>query len=216
MTGFEQVVIICINEEQKLKRFKKYSFPSSLSFLASVISFKLCPEQKISPTAAMIITLTESFDGTNWTETADLSTSRRLAAQMGASNTSSLIVGGALTAPGARTATTEVWNGTAWTEVNDLNTGRNNHAGAGNVSLGIVFGGNESPTTPYTAKTEAWNGTSWSEVADMATPRQYVKGGGTDTSAIVLGGFIQGPGAKTDATEEWSADDFQIKTMTTS
>ena len=45
-----------------MKRSKKYSFPSSSLFLASVISFKLCPEQKISPTAAMIITLTEAFD----------------------------------------------------------------------------------------------------------------------------------------------------------
>jgi hypothetical protein len=159
--------------------------------------------------------LSESWNGTSWTETADLSTSRRLAAQMGASNTSSLIVGGALTVPGARTATTEVWNGTSWTEVNDLNTGRNNHAGAGNVSLGIVFAGNESPTTPYTAKTEAWNGTSWSEVADMASARQYVKGGGTDTSAIVLGGYAP-TGAQTAATEEWTAADFEIKTMTTS
>ena len=62
MTGFEHIIIICINEEHKLKRSEKYSFPPSAFSLASVISFKLCPEQKTSPTAAMIITLTESFD----------------------------------------------------------------------------------------------------------------------------------------------------------
>ena len=36
-----------------------YALPSSSFFLASVISFRLCPEQKTSPTAAMIMTLIE-------------------------------------------------------------------------------------------------------------------------------------------------------------
>ena len=133
---------------------------------------------------------------------------------MGASNTSSLIVGGALTSPGARTANTEVWNGSSWTEVNNLNSARNNLAGAGNVSVGIAFAGNEN-SPPYSAKTEAWNGTSWSEVNDMSSPRQYVKGGGTASSAIVLGGYIEGPGAASDLTEEWTAD-LANKTITAS
>ena len=156
--------------------------------------------------------LSESWNGSAWTETADLNTSRRLAGQMGASNTSSLIVGGALTSPGARTANTEVWNGSSWTEVNNLNSARNNLAGAGNVSVGIAFGGNEN-SPPYSAKTEAWNGTSWSEVNDMSSARQYVKGGGTASSAIVLGGYITGPGASSDLTEEWTAD-LANKTIT--
>jgi hypothetical protein len=158
--------------------------------------------------------LSESWNGSAWTETADLSTSRRLAGQMGASNTSSLIVGGALTSPGARTANTEVWNGSSWTEVNNLNSARNNLAGAGNVSVGIAFAGNEN-SPPYSAKTEAWNGTSWSEVNDMSSPRQYVKGGGTASSAIALGGYIAGPGEASALTEEWTAD-LSNKTITAS
>ena len=63
--------------------------------------------------------------------------------------------------------------------------------------------------------TEAWNGSSWSEVADLATGVSSQGSGGTsDTSAFSAGGN-RGP-ANTDVTEEWHADDFQIKTVTTS
>ena len=51
-----------VSAEKLNERSERYSFPESELALAAVISFKLCPEQKTSPTAAMIITLTESFD----------------------------------------------------------------------------------------------------------------------------------------------------------
>ena len=59
ITGFGQFTTICINDEHKLKRSKKYDAPSSSLSLASVISLRLCPEQKTLPVAAITITFIE-------------------------------------------------------------------------------------------------------------------------------------------------------------
>ena len=59
ITGFGQFTIICISDEHKVNRFMKYDSPLSSSSLALVISFKLCPEQKTSPTASITITFNE-------------------------------------------------------------------------------------------------------------------------------------------------------------
>src|SRR5210317_1938409 len=64
----------------------------------------------------------ELYNGTSWTELADLNTARRLSEGAGVSSTSALNFGGYNgTAP---TGLTESWNGSSWTEVNDMGTGR--------------------------------------------------------------------------------------------
>ena len=62
--------------------------------------------------------ITESYNGTSWTEVADLGTARNALQSAGASNTAVLAFGGD-TPP--ETAQTEVWDGSSWTEVSDLN-----------------------------------------------------------------------------------------------
>ena len=65
--------------------------------------------------------LTESYNGTAWTEVNDLNTTRQLQGGMG-TQTAALSIGGSQ--PPA-SAITEQWDGTSWTEVNDLNTDTN-------------------------------------------------------------------------------------------
>ena len=60
--------------------------------------------------------ITESWNGSSWTEVSDLNTARQGIAPAGASNTSALGFGGY-----PFTADTESWNGSSWTEVNNLN-----------------------------------------------------------------------------------------------
>ena len=62
-------------------------------------------------------TKNESYDGTSWTEVADLNTSTASNAGFGI-QTSSVSAGSA--SPGY-TANTELWNGSNWTEVNNQN-----------------------------------------------------------------------------------------------
>ena len=59
----------------------------------------------------------ESYDGTSWTEVADLNTERNLLAGCGASNTAGLAFGGLSPASPATVGITESFNGTSWTEV---------------------------------------------------------------------------------------------------
>jgi hypothetical protein len=75
-----------------------------------------------------ILTNTENWNGTNWTEVNDLNLARYSLGGQTGTNTSSLAVGGSTPAP-PTTANTEDWNGASWVEVADLNTARQSLGG---------------------------------------------------------------------------------------
>ena len=146
-----------------------------------------------NPSSADFTTITESWNGSAWTEVNDLNTSRGNGPTgLGLSNSAALAAGGS-TAPGSptKTANTESWNGSSWTEVNDLNTARSSAGSSGSSTSALVFGGNLTPPAGYTGKTESWDGTSWTEVNDLNTSRyDAVAGvGQSNTDALCAGGF---------------------------
>ena len=61
----------------------------------------------------------ESWNGSSWTEIANISDAKRGGAAAGASNSSVIEFGGY--SGTANTAANEYWNGSSWTEVADLN-----------------------------------------------------------------------------------------------
>ena len=130
---------------------------------------------------------TETWNGSGWTEVADLNTARQdLAGTSQGSQTATLTFGGG--SPSPHTAATESWNGSAWTEVSDLNTSRERLAGAGTSTAGIAIDGAQtpSPNTPDGIKrTEIWDGSSWTEVGDTNTAHYYGAAFGTNTAALV-------------------------------
>ena len=148
--------------------------------------------------------MTESFtyDGTNWTEVADINTAREGAAGAASASTAAIIAGGE--GPNSisprTTALTEEYNGTSWTEKADLTTARTLMAGIGTVTAALAVGG-------YIAlgNTEEWDGTSWSEVNDLTTARNaaFKMGAGSTTSAMIVGGMT-GPVGSTDVTEVYN------------
>ena len=99
--------------------------------------------------------VTESWNGTNWTEVNDLNTARYGLASAGVDNTSALTYGGD-TGP-AVTGKTEEWNGTNWTEVADLNTARFDFVGSGTTTAALAIGGKDPSNT---GATEEWSGSS--------------------------------------------------------
>jgi len=156
--------------------------------------------------------LTESYNGTSWTEVNDLNTARY---EIGPAGTQTSALGFSGATPPA-VAVTESWNGTSWTEVNDLNTARSDPGGAGTNTAALGFGGlTGGPPYVRQALTESWNGTSWSEDADLSTARNALSGNGaTNTAALALGGETP---SITAATEEWTgAGSPTTKTITTS
>ena len=129
---------------------------------------------------------TEQYNGSSWTEVADLNSTLYGRAGFG-TNASAVVAGG--NGPPA-SANSETWDNSSWTEGNNLNTARRDAAGAGITTAGLVIG---AP-----AVVESYNGTSYTEVADLNTGRSELGGGGTSTSALVFGGY-----PSTAATESW-------------
>ena len=149
---------------------------------------------------------TESWNGSAWTEVADLNQAKSYGAGIGTSNTSALAATGIDWAPGSgqNSTTNEEWNGSSWTEVAEVNTARG-FLGCGNygsVTSALIFGGrNQGPSALFVV-TESWNGSAWTEVADLATARlNGLSGSGTSTGAMFAGG---GTPSVTAISEEWS------------
>jgi len=133
--------------------------------------------------------ITESYDGTSWTEVNDLSTGRVLLGGSGASNTAALAFGGFTHPPSTHRNETELWNGSNWTEVNNLNTARYRVAGSGTSTSTLAFGGNLPPNN-VSGVTEEWNGTNWTEVNDLNTAREGMAASGSTEAMLGFGGYV--------------------------
>ena len=96
--------------------------------------------------------LTETYDGSSWTEVGDLNSKKMSLASAG-STTAALAGGGSLPPP--RSGLTEVWDGTSWAEAADLTTATDaqaNRIGASSLAALSVSG----DTGSYTTAVEEW------------------------------------------------------------
>jgi hypothetical protein len=151
------------------------------------------------------LAITESWNGSSWTEVNDLNTARQQGGGAGTS-TAAITFGGYANWPAVE-ATTESWNGSSWTEVNDLNTARLYGGPSGTSTSALYFGGESgNPGTIYDVA-ESWNGTSWTEVGDLNEARSLTAGGGTsNTAALCFGGY---PGSgRTGKTESYNGSSW--------
>ena len=173
------------------------------------------------------VAVTEAYDGSTWTEVADLATARDSGTSAKAgSQTSTFYAGGTtgsavttteeFTAPSTTAVAQEgqVWYNTtstvlkgyglsvpggAWSSGGTLNTGRAYAGGAGlTINTSMVFGG----STPggNTVNTETYDGTTWTEVNNLNTSVQGAMGARTQTSAFSTSG--KAPAQTTDS-EIW-------------
>ena len=164
-----------------------------------------------NPPPTYQVNLTESWNGSAWTEVAEQNTRRSGAGNALSSPYSDTLIFGGYTQPPPNTANAETWNGSSWTEVSELNSAKDNMGGSGDSSTSALWFGGRT-----IAKTESWNGSSWNEVADLALARGYVASAGSATSALISGGEAPGSPYYRDNTEEWTAAAFEVKTLTTS
>ena len=105
------------------------------------------------PTNTPLRAYAETYDGTSWTEVADLNTARVYGA--GAGDQTDCIYWGGITAP--VTDITEAYDGTSWTEVADLGTGVAGTAGGGTQSSALTFGGAGPDGATAQVVTEEWD-----------------------------------------------------------
>ena len=132
---------------------------------------------------------TQTYNGSSWTEVADLNNARKLLAGSG-TQTSALAYGG----EGPHSAETEVWDGSSWTSVAELNSGRLYIKGIGTSSTSAVLaGGKIGPPAPTVTNVETWDGSSWTETTELNSGRERHGATGSSTAGIVTGGY-NGPG----------------------
>ena len=158
---------------------------------------------------------TESYDGTNWTEVANLSTAVGNSSGTG-TQTAALCSGG--DASGTLQTATEEWDGSAWTSGGALNTAVQQHGTFGPSSNAFSCGGNQ-PTV--TGQVENYNGTSWVTGISMTTARDSHACVGATSPAVaglVGGGFPGSTPAGVNTTEEFTGETtaLNLKTITDS
>ena len=141
--------------------------------------------------------ITETYNGSTWTEEADMNVNRSWGASAACTPSTAAIVFGGIDGYPSPTVhdNTEKWNGTSWTEVADLTTGRDYPFGIGAVNTAALCCAGSDPTGVLVEK---WDGTSWSEVNDLNQARsQGGRGAGTVTAAVCFAG-TPGPGKTTE------------------
>jgi len=131
---------------------------------------------------------TETYDGSSWTEVANLSTARFFTG--GASSgtqTAALYFSGRTTnsAPNSYVQSTEEWGGSGWTDGGNYPVAGSGIAGAGTQTAALGFGGG-IPT--YSAVTAEYDGSSWTAGNNLNTARSYLAGFGLQTAALAAGG----------------------------
>ena len=126
-------------------------------------------------------TLSESYNGTAWTETSENNDGRQFGGGAG-TNTNAIIAGGD---PSSFYTAAETWNGSAWTEAPNMNTNKNQNAMTGNATAAITIGGGNPGAID---SVESWNGSAWTETSyDLNTAKKYIWATGTTTAALASG-----------------------------
>jgi hypothetical protein len=136
---------------------------------------------------------TEEYNGTSWSEIADMAVGRYASAGANGGTTSASVAFGGYLGGTGYISSTEEFNRTvniitaaAWASGGNLNTDRTSaHAGCGTQTAGLCFGG-ENPDT--TADTEEYNGSTWSEQNNLPGVKQKHGSAGIQTAALAIGG----------------------------
>ena len=130
--------------------------------------------------------LNEQYDGTSWSEQANIQTARSTESRTGAGTQAAGLIYGS----GAVVTTSESWNGSSWATITGYTTARRASGGTGIQTAAINFGGSTAPGANDSKLNEEWNGSSWSEKADLNTARYAGNGMGTATSALYVDGYV--------------------------
>ena len=136
-------------------------------------------------------TKTETYDGTSFSEIADMSTAMRGMGN-GSGATNAAAVAAASYGPPALGTTEEfttsgsVITAAAWSSGGNLGTARTEIGGAGSQTASLCAGGQASGS--FVTSVEEYNGTSWSEVNDIPTATRGFGGAGTQTASVMFGG----------------------------
>ena len=143
-------------------------------------------------------TKTETYDGTSFSEIADMSTAMRgVGNGSGATNAAAVVSGSygppALGTTEEFTSSTNVITAAAWSSGGSLNLGRHDGSNSGTKTAGLFAGGKVYPNV-FKNESEEYDGTSWTEGNNLGTARM-ASGAGTQTAGLAFAGTNGAPGS---------------------
>jgi len=137
-----------------------------------------------------VTTSSEQWDGSTWTSTSALDSSKANLAGTG-NQTAALAFGGFTGPPTTRLNTTESWDGSTWTAAPNLTTVKQGPGGFGIQTASVAFGGLVSfPPVTLTNTTDEYDGSSWSSGGTYPVALNDASGTGTQTAGLGFGGYI--------------------------
>ena len=132
---------------------------------------------------------TELYNGSAWSEDADIDVPRTQHEVVGQQNSALAFGGQQVASPYATYDKTEAFDGSSWTEVNTLNKTRRLHYGLGTQNAALAASGRTvTPASAIIANTEEWNGDVWTAAADINVAKGFGAAGGTQNAGIIFGG----------------------------
>ena len=145
-------------------------------------------------------TAVESWDGSSWTEVAELNTARITLASTGLVGTEAIGAGGE---SGGPTTNVETWDGSTWTETTDMPVGTRGSNMFGSYTASVLTCGSTGTPGATSSTSIEWNGSSWTSITGMGTDRNRGAEAGLSTLGIIAtGGFD--PGSTIANVEEWN------------
>ena len=155
-----------------------------------------------------------TYDGSTWTAAPDLAIARYNQGSAGASNTSSLVVGGRGPLSPAFYNFTEEFNtsasvvtAAAWASGGAMSLGRYNGFGYGTQDAAVA----SSNDGTYVTTTEEYDGASWTGGGALNTGRGGGRAGGTQAAGIVFAGYT---GSNSTATETYNGTAYATSPAT--
>ena len=141
----------------------------------------------------------QHYDGSSWSEAADINSGRFLVGAAG-TQTASLVFGGRAYPSPPTNDLTEEFDGSSWTVGNVLNTARQFGASCGTQTAALGTGGSA------TQANEEYDGTSWTSVTNypLSTDAQ-LRTTGIQTAAITSGGPPSSTATNTYDGTNWTA-----------
>jgi len=145
--------------------------------------------------------VTESYNGTAWTNSpATLNTSRGVPVSGGTQTSAIAAAGGP---PSGNGQHTETFNGTTWTTGPNLGSAIYYRTGAGTVNSAFAAGGSPTGTTSV-ATTETYNGTSWTAGGNLASPTSFAASVGTAADGLSIAGGQASPPTFNNYTQKYN------------
>ena len=141
----------------------------------------------------------QHYDGSSWSEAADINSGRFLVGASG-TQTASLVFGGRAYPSPPTNDLTEEFDGSSWTVGNVLNTARQFGASCGTQTAGLGTGGSA------TQANEEYDGSTWTSVTNypLSTDAQ-LRTTGIQTAAITSGGPPSSTATNTYDGTNWTA-----------